>query len=54
MKYRYKQTGTIVESGIALDSAIFTPVTDEDGKEKTEPAKEPAVKKTTRKTTAKK
>lgn len=27
MRYLYKQTGVVVESGVALDSMIFTPVT---------------------------
>lgn len=26
MKYRYKHTGLIVESGIKLDSALFEPI----------------------------
>lgn len=29
MKYLYKQTGVVVESSVALDSTIFTPVTTE-------------------------
>lgn len=38
MKYLYKQTGVIVESGIALDSAVFTPLTENEKKEAPEPA----------------
>lgn len=50
MKYRYKNTGTIVESSHVLDSAIFVPISDE--APKAEATKEPATekaKKTTRK-----
>ena len=30
MKYRYKQTGIIVESGDLLDSAVYIPITEEE------------------------
>ncbi len=30
MKYRYKNTGAVVESGIRLNPAIFEPVTEEE------------------------
>ena len=51
MKYRYKQTGIIVESGDMLDPATYTPVTENSpGKEEAEPEKEkiPAKKTTSR------
>lgn len=41
MKYRYKDTDTVVESSTALDSATFTPV-----EEKKSAAKAAAAKKT--------
>ena len=48
MKYRYKNTGTIVESSHVLDSAIFVPVNDEVLRaEATEEPKKKAVKRTT-------
>ena len=63
MKYLYKQTGVVVESSVALDSTIFTPVTTEknsvadhslnelaSSENKSEVTEKP-VKKTTRKTT---
>ena len=46
MKYRYKKTGIIVESDSVLDSASYTPITEEAAKEK-----EPAVKKAPEKKT---
>ena len=30
MKYLYKQTGVVVESGVELDPAVFKPVTEPD------------------------
>lgn len=63
MRYLYKQTGVVVESSVALDSTIFTPVMAEKNsvadhslnesagsKNKSEVTEKP-VKKTTRKTT---
>ena len=48
MKYRYKQTGIIVESGDMLDPATYTPVTENSPeKEKAEPEKEKAPAKKT-------
>ena len=32
MKYRYKQTGIIVESDSVLDSTAYTPITEEAAK----------------------
>lgn len=29
MRYRYRDTNTIVESGLKLDSAIFTPLVEQ-------------------------
>ena len=40
MKYRYRNTNTIVESGIALDSAIFTPLVEQKEKAEEEAPKE--------------
>ena len=42
MRYLYKQTGTVVESGIALDPAIFVPA--DSAEAETKPAKEAAKK----------
>lgn len=33
MRYLYKQTGVIVESSIALDSTVFTPIAENGKKE---------------------
>lgn len=51
MKYLYKQTGTIVESGIPLDSIIFSPY--EEQKETAEKEEKPVRKTTTRQRTKK-
>lgn len=42
MKYRYKQTETIVESSEVLDSAVYTPVEEKEGAKKTVPKKQTA------------
>lgn len=44
MRYLYKQTGTVVESEVPLDSTIFTPVKEEEQAAKKETAKKPARK----------
>lgn len=44
MKYLYKQTGTVVESEVPLDSAIFTPVKEEEQAAKKKTAKKPVQK----------
>lgn len=51
MKYVYKTTGTIVESGIPLDSAIYSPVTETKAKEVAAETKTAEVKKTVKRTT---
>ena len=43
MKYRYKQTGIIVESGDLLDSAVYIPITDEEPESIAEDIEEVAV-----------
>lgn len=56
MKYLYKQTGVIVESGISLDSSLFAPMNDEpkDEAKAEEPVKKSEQKATVRKTAASK
>lgn len=39
MKYRYKDTDTVVESDRALDSAAFTPLEEKKSTQKTRAAK---------------
>lgn len=43
MRYRYKQTGVIVESGDLLDSAVYIPITEEEPESITEDIEEAAV-----------
>lgn len=50
MKYRYKDTEVIVESGIPLDSAVFTQIKDGEKKETKPVPEKPAVHKSTGKT----
>lgn len=51
MKYLYKQTGTIVESSIPLDSIIFSPYTEKEETATAEKAEKPARKAATKTTT---
>ena len=53
MKYVYKTTGTIVESGIPLDSALYSPVTETKAKEVAAETKTAEVKKTVKRTSTK-
>ncbi len=39
MKYRYKDTDTVVESSVVLDSSTFTPVDEKKSAAKTSTAK---------------
>ena len=39
MRYRYRNTNTIVESGRALDSAVFTPLVEQTEEAETEETK---------------
>ena len=43
MKYRYKQTGIIVESGDLLDFAVYIPITEEEPESIAEDIEEVAV-----------
>lgn len=53
MKYVYKTTGTIVESGISLDSAIYSPVTETKVEKAAAETKMTEVKKTVKRTSMK-
>jgi hypothetical protein len=53
MKYVYKTTGTIVESGIPLDSAIYSPVIETKVEKVAAETKTTEVKKTVKRTSMK-